>query len=121
MRAQRRSDLYGERVTREERLAANEAQFREMNEAAQPRRPEAGHAAPGSRFICECSDRSCTRWVEMTPEEYAAIRAHPRHFLVTPSHEIPDIETVIERHERYFVIEKPEDVAHIVDPGTKPQ
>ena len=99
-------------TTREERLAANEARFREMNESAQPRREKAGS---GGRFICECADRGCTRWIEVEPDEYARVRAHPRHFLVTPTHEVPDIETVVERNERFFVIEKPEEVAHVLE------
>lgn len=99
-------------MTREERLAANEARFREMNEGAQPRREETG----AGRFICECADRGCTLWLDLNPDEYTAVRAHPRRFIVKPTHEIPDVETVIERHERYFVIEKPEDVAHMLDP-----
>jgi hypothetical protein len=103
-------------MTREERLAANEARFREMNEGAQPRREATGEG----RFICECADRGCTLWVEMTPAEYGAVRAHQRRFLVKPTHEIPDVETVIERHDRYFVIEKPEDVAHMLDPDAPP-
>lgn len=101
-------------MNREERLAANEARFRELNEGAQPRRG-ADSGEPGDRFICECADRACTRWLELSPEEYAAVRAHPRHFIVTPTHEIPDAETVVERHERYFVIEKPESVAHVLE------
>jgi hypothetical protein len=105
-------------MTREERLATNEARFREMNEAAQPRRQEGdGAPTPGDRFICECADRGCTRWLELTPEEYAEVRAHPRRFIVTPTHEIPDVESVVDRHANYFVVEKPEEVAHIVDPG----
>ena len=104
-------------MTREERLASNEARFREMNESAQPRRQEGtGAGKPGARFICECADLGCARWLELTPAEYAAVRAHPRRFIVLPTHEIPDVERIIERHEHYFVIEKPEEVAHILEP-----
>jgi hypothetical protein len=48
-------------------------------------------------------------------EDYTAVRRHPRRFVVTPTHEIPDVETVVARADGYFVIEKPEDVAHIVE------
>lgn len=98
-------------LTREERLAQNEARFREINESAQPRRESQG----GGRFVCECGDRSCTIWVDLSLEKYVEIRANPRRFLVSPSHEIPDVERVVERGDGYFVIEKPPEVAHILE------
>jgi hypothetical protein len=100
--------------SREERLAANEVRFREINEAAQPRRESAG----GGRFVCECADRSCAAWIDMTLAEYLEVRKNPRHFVVKPSHEVPDLESIVARGEHFFVVEKPEDVAHVVDPGT---
>ena len=99
-------------MTREERLAANEARFREINEGAQPQRESRGEG----RFVCECADRSCMVWIEVPAEAYAEVRRHPRHFIVAAGHEIPDVETVIERAEGYLVVEKPENVSHIVDP-----
>jgi hypothetical protein len=102
--------------SRVERLAANEVRFREINEAAQPQRESQG----SGRFVCECADRSCTVWIEMPLSEYSAVRQHPRWFIVAPAHEVPDIETIIERHEGYFVIEKPEEVRHVTG-GDEPQ
>lgn len=97
--------------SREERLAQNEARFREINESAQPQRESQGEG----RFICECADRSCMVWIEVDPEDYAAVRQHPRRFVIAPSHEVPDIEIIIERNPGYYVIEKPEEVAHVVE------
>jgi hypothetical protein len=97
--------------SREERLAANEVRFREINESAQPQRESRGTG----RFVCECADRGCMAWLEVPLAEYRAVREHPRRFLVTPSHEIPDIESIVARGTGYFVIEKPEAVAHIVE------
>jgi hypothetical protein len=97
--------------TREERLAQNEARFREINQSAQPRRERHGTG----RFICECADRSCLGWLEVPTDEYLEVRANPRRFIVTPTHEIPDVETIVARGDGYFVIEKPEDVAHVVE------
>jgi hypothetical protein len=98
--------------SREERLAANEVRFRDINEAAQPLRELEGRG----RFICECADRSCTAWIEMTLDEYQRLREDPRHFLIKPSHEILDVESIVERCDRYFVVEKPAEVVHAVDP-----
>jgi hypothetical protein len=97
--------------SRKERLAANEVRFREINEGAEPLQKAEG---PG-RFVCECSNRSCISWVELTPSEYRHVRENPRHFFVWPGHEEPDVETVLEQHERYWIVEKPDDVAHIVE------
>ena len=46
--------------------------------------------------------------VELTAGEYRRVRATNRRFLVfpDPSHTSPDLETVVERHERYWVVEK---------------
>lgn len=98
---------------RSERIAANEASYRDLNETI-----EAGTAG-GRRFqlICECGEVDCTGALNIGREEYAAVRANPRRFIVLPGHEIPDTEDVVERQAGYFVVEKHENVAHIVDPG----
>jgi hypothetical protein len=96
--------------SREERLAANEVRFREINESAQPQRESQGTG----RFVCECADRGCMAWLEVPLAEYAAVRQNPLRFIVSPTHEIPDIEDIVEKRPGYFVIEKPADVAHMV-------
>jgi hypothetical protein len=98
-------------ASRQERLAANEVRFREINESAQPQREAQGKG----RFVCECADRSCTAWIDVPLPDYRRIRGNPRRFVVAPAHETPDVERVVERHEGYCVVEKPEDVAHIVE------
>jgi hypothetical protein len=97
--------------SREERLAQNEVRFREINESAQPQRERRG----AGRFVCECADRGCMAWLEVPVDTYASVRRHPRRFLVVPTHEIPDVETIVGREAGYFVIEKPDNVAHIVE------
>jgi len=97
--------------SREERLALNEVRFREINESAQPQRERRGTG----RFVCECADRGCMAWLEVATEEYAEVRQHPRRFIVTPTHEVPDVESIVERRPGYFVIEKPPAVAHVVE------
>lgn len=98
-------------ASRLERLAANEARFREINESAQPQRRSRGTG----RFVCECADRGCMAWLDVPLEEYALVRQNERRFIVAPTHEIPGAETVVERKDGYFVIEKPDEVAHIVE------
>ena len=93
-----------------ERLGHNEALFREINE-----RIEAGTwvSSPADRlaFTCECAALRCNVLVELTVSEYESVRAHPRHFLLAPGHELPAIETVVDRGEGYVVVEKTGDAA----------
>jgi hypothetical protein len=106
----------------EERLAGNEALFREVNErvaevAANYVLTETQSAVD---FTCECGRTQCSETMMMTIAAYEAIRAQATHFGVVPQHEQPEIETVIERHPSYFVVEKREqdaqEVAREADP-----
>jgi hypothetical protein len=89
----------------QERLGANEAVFREINEGI-----ERGHW-PGEEdslvsFRCECARLGCNDLIELSPREYEEIRANPRRFLVLPGHERLEVETVAERRSGYLVVEK---------------
>jgi hypothetical protein len=109
---------------REERLAGNEALFREVNErvAEVATRYEVETHTRAVDFTCECGRIDCSETVMMTIAEYEAIRGHSTHFGVVPEHEQPEIESVIERHPSYFVVEKREqdaqEVARETDPRT---
>ena len=87
------------------RVAENESAFRDVNESIErglwP--GEEGRLVP---FRCECATLSCDRLVELTPGEYEHVRADPRRFLVSVGHQLPDVESVVEVHERYLVVEK---------------
>jgi hypothetical protein len=99
---------------RAERIAENEARFREINERLRGDLETLTDEAEPLRFVCECGNASCREGVPLGRSEYQAVRAHPRHFVVVPGHEIPDVETVVERHDHYLVIEKPPDVDHVL-------
>jgi hypothetical protein len=100
-----------------QRVARNEATFRDVNETLQRGRwPGEGKA---TAFLCECAQLWCTRLIELTPQDYERIRAHPRRFLVALGHDVPDVESIVERHRGYVVVEKREEageVAEITDP-----
>jgi hypothetical protein len=92
---------------RAERIARNEVRFRDINERVE--RDLVGVvAAPGELlpFVCECGRRDCTRTLELTIREYEHVRDDPTWFAVVPGHEIEDVESVIERQERFAVIRK---------------
>ena len=85
-----------------QRVAMNEATFRKVNEGM-----EAGQDPSGLlSFVCECGRLNCTRILQLTRAEYEAIRANPRRFAVVDGHEILEAEELVERHDRYLVVEK---------------
>ena len=89
----------------EERAARNELLFREVNghiEELAERTSRTGSFA----IVCECSHRDCLEGVEVEPAAYRAVRSHPLRFLLSPGHEEPDIERVIEHAPGYVVVEK---------------
>ena len=92
---------------RAERVAITEAAFRIANERmARWDERRAGNGGPAS-YYCECATASCRDEIRLTQAEYEAVRVVPRHFFVRPGHIIEDLETEIERHDGYVVIEKP--------------
>ena len=85
--------------------AKNESVFREVNERIEDAAIEFG--VPGAAsFVCECSDASCTEMVSITLAEYNEIRSSGRRFAIRPGHEDPSIERVVDRTERFSVVEK---------------
>jgi hypothetical protein len=108
---------------REERFAANEALFREVNERVAELASQYVGSEPGNAidFTCECGRAECSETMMMTIVEYEAIRAHSTCFGVVPQHEQPEIECVIERHPRYFVVQKREQDAQEVARETDPR
>jgi hypothetical protein len=89
----------------ERRIAANEARFREVNEAiSRGQWPGEGDAPAG--FRCECAALGCNRLIELTFPEYERVRAHPRRFMVVPGHQRENAEKVVETWPSYLVVEK---------------
>lgn len=96
--------------TQHERLAKNEALFREVNERIQE--VDEHLQGPGMdqfslwEFICECADESCFARIELLPEEYESVRDDSTHFVIVPGHELSGIEQVISRKDRFAIVEK---------------
>jgi hypothetical protein len=108
---------------RGERLGANEALFREVNERVADVAEgfiEIETTISPVDFNCECGSRECTQQIALTLAEYEAIRAVPTRFAVLPGHEVPEIERIAERHPTYLIVEKQDpdaaEVARETDP-----
>ncbi len=96
----------------------NEALFREVNERIR----EITTWDTGAEFLCECGDPDCAQPIVMTVDEYEAVRSRPTRFLIVAGHEVPDVERVVERTDRFAVVEKlpgePATIAVETDPRT---
>jgi hypothetical protein len=93
----------------QERRARNEAIFREVNERIEELSKRSGideddSLLPG--FICECSREDCTELLQVSYQQYEAVRENPRRFLVLPGHQDPDVEDVVDQYPSALVVEK---------------
>ena len=100
---------------RQERLARNEALFRDVNERVREIAALHGDDDHVYEFYCECSNADCTFQLKATLTEYEGVRAHGDRFLIAPSHSLPEIERVIDRSERWWVVEKLGEPAELVE------
>ena len=69
-----------------ERIARNDAIFREANEQI-GETAETYRAAGTIPFLCECADENCQEIVGLTLEQFREVRSDARHFINTPGHE----------------------------------
>lgn len=100
---------------REERVARNEALFREVNEHIRDVN-ERLPPAEETDFLCECGDRACTEPIRLTLLEYEQIRSESTQFAIVPGHVEPTVETVVHENDRFAVVRKTEpEAAEIVD------
>ena len=100
--------------TVKERVGWNEAAFRRINESVETDYSETNYAGLIG-FLCECGYSDCEEVIEMTRREYESVRANPRRFAVIDDHVIGSTEDIVERHQRYAVVMKHEDVADIAE------
>jgi hypothetical protein len=105
---------------RARRVGENEALFRTVNDEVHRLSSRFAVVADPLSAICECGRADCTDRLELRPAEYEAVRSDPTLFAVKPGHDLPDVETVVERHDRYWVIQKheggPSRLAEATDP-----
>jgi len=104
---------------RDELQARNEALLRTVNERIRDIDETAeGWADADQRFIfqCECGDtEGCDEQVEMTLAEYGRARSQRDRFAVAPGHENAEIEQIVERNERFAIVDKRDAVEHLVE------
>ena len=108
----------------EERVAKNEALFREVNERVKQisepfLRIRDDEDAALVEFVCECGREGCYEKVSLLLDEYEGVRARATQFVLVPGHETESVERVVRENRRYAVVEKHPDqtrVARATDP-----
>jgi len=100
--------------TRAERQGRNESLFREVNERIAELN-QAFEVEGRSEFLCECTREECKEPISISIEEYEIVRAASTRFFVVPGHEDESVERVVERNDRYVVVEKIGEAAEEAD------
>jgi hypothetical protein len=99
----------------QQRLASNEAVYRQVNEGIERGQWPGEEAAPVG-FRCECARLGCNLLLELTLAEYEHVRSAPRRFVMISGHELPAFEVVIERRPGYVIVEKQDEAGeHAVE------
>ena len=93
---------HGEELDAQRRRAAkNQSLFREVNE-----RIEDLATSTFTTFVCECMNDRCDERVPLTIEKYERVRTQPTWFFVLEGHEVPEVETIVERTDGYLIVQK---------------
>jgi 5-bromo-4-chloroindolyl phosphate hydrolysis protein len=91
---------------REIRAARNQALFRAVNEKLTELNEAFVSATDTFVIACECADTTCVQTVDIAPDAYAQVRAHPRRFVVLRGHVLVDVENVVAEADKYVIVEK---------------
>lgn len=102
---------------RQRRLASNQALFRVVNAQVLELNEKFEDSGAGSVFVCECANTECAEKLELSLADYQRVRGNDRWFFVAPNddHVFAEVETVVERNERYYIVEKVEAAAHVAE------
>jgi hypothetical protein len=96
-------DEGGDRV---ERSASNQSIFREVNERLEQLATAFQGVASNATFACECADVQCVEQLELSLDEYEAVRSDSSQFVVLPGHVYADVERVVSKNARFVVVAK---------------
>jgi hypothetical protein len=98
--------------SREQRIAANEARFRDVNERIVRNESQ---AAEVFEIICECGDPECLERITVTSAEYEEARSDPTLFLVKAGHIIAEAEDVVADQPGHRLVRKTGDAASLAE------
>ena len=112
--------ILGPMDPRAERIGRNEVLFRQVNERLMDLGTTVDRVTEHADFVCECGDASCTERIRLSLPDYERLRSKPAWFAIVPGHEISDVESVVEEHDGWHVVQKhsggPAELAKAEDP-----
>ena len=88
------------------RIGRNEVVFREVNERLRELGEGFSLVSEVAEFVCACGNRACTERIQLPLSEYERVRSDAKWFVIVPGHEILEYERVIEKNDRYMIVEK---------------
>jgi hypothetical protein len=93
----------------DERIARNNVIFREANEKIRASAERYDPDIERIPFICECAAPECMEILQLTRDEYLAVRRHDCHFMTADGHEAAEgvRAEVVSREDGFLVVEKP--------------
>jgi hypothetical protein len=100
------SPLYRPLDSWREQEARNEAGARERNEWIRGENQRFAGVGKLHTFVCECGDGSCEAPIELTFDQYEAVRVYATRFAIAPNHENPEAEYVVREGAAFAVVEK---------------
>jgi hypothetical protein len=106
-------------TTREERIAFNEALFRQVNERVAEVLTDMGDDSASIEIFCECGAKECMEKIRVGRGVYEQVRQHSARFFVVTGHAVAEVERVLENDGTYEIVEKhPEEavIAAATDP-----
>jgi hypothetical protein len=103
------------------RKAANEAVFREVNERIESLQQRFALADDEPlHIVCECDRLACSERIEVSVAVYERTRDDSALFFVSPGHEDPAVEDVVDSGGEYLIVRKnpgePQQIAAETDP-----
>jgi hypothetical protein len=100
---------------RKERIARNEALFRDLNERTKEITESLTPGDPPRvlEIFCECGQADCVMKLLVSTNVYETVRAHSEQFLLADGHDIPDVEHVVERTDDYLIVAKEAEAVQI--------
>ena len=95
-------------MDRKARLEENQETFKVANERLERAVADRVGSAGQVPFLCECADETCMGRIDLTLDDYRAVRAHPNYFMVTVDHLRSPGEEVVAHRDGYDITEKPD-------------
>jgi hypothetical protein len=109
---EQRGDLYDAALG-----ARTQSLFRDVNERVREINATFAEYVPLGDWICECAENGCAERIALTTEEYEQVRADATTFAIAPgqAHVFEEIEEVVRRTDRYWVVQKSGKAGELVE------